>query len=606
MPSEPLAAPLPEPVGVDEALLQLLARQGRRVPYPVGLSAVVIALMANDQVSPWFSGLWVALVLAVLALRWWALGRLPQLGAVPVRRRLQWAIGLSALNGLVFSASLAFAPYLSDYQRMVQTILLLGLCAGSVATTAGYLPVLLVFIGPVTLANALAWISGGGGVHPVTWIEWLVGALILGFAWILVSLARDAYRVFVESVNIRLQQLKSNQQLRLALQQAESAIRAKTRFFASASHDLRQPMHTLSLFGAALTMRPLDAASADIARHMNTALRSLATQMDALLDISKLDAQVVPVTNEVFSLSGWLARLQQEFAPAATRKGLTLTLDCPGGAYVESDPMLLERVVRNLIDNAIKYTQTGGVRIMAERQGELWRVSVHDSGIGIAEDEKARVFEEFYQIGNPERDRAQGLGLGLSIVSRLVDLLDLHLAMESQVGLGSCFSLSIAAAETHRPAVPPEAGVGSRLQNLRVLVIDDEEPVRLAMQTLLGGYGCEVVLAAGTREAMIKSLSNPPSLVLADLRLRGADDGIAAVRSLRSAVPQLPAILISGDTAPERLREAHEVGLTLLHKPVSAEQLIAAIEAAMAERGSVRDVTSAAAREVLGAASPAA
>ncbi|MCX2860495.1 ATP-binding protein [Paucibacter sp. PLA-PC-4] len=594
----------PEQVGVDDALLQLLAQQGRRVPYPVGLSAVVIALMAGGKVSPWFSGLWVALVFAVLALRWWALGRLPQLSEVPARRRLQWAVGLSALNGVVFSASLAFAPYLSDYQRMVQTIVLLGLCAGSVATTAGYLPVLLVFIGPVTLANALAWVSGGGGVHAVTWIELVLGALILGFGWILVSLARDAYRVFVESVTIRAQQLKSNQQLRLALQQAESAIRAKTRFFASASHDLRQPMHTLSLFGAALTMRPLDAATADIAKHMNTALRSLASQMDALLDISKLDAQVVQVTNEVFSLSSWLARLQQEFAPAATRKGLSLSLECPGGAYVESDPMLLERVVRNLIDNAIKYTQAGGVRITAERQGELWRVAVHDSGAGIAEAEMAHIFEEFYQVGNPERDRAKGLGLGLSIVSRLVDLLDLHLAVDSKLGVGSCFSLSIAAVESQAMPAATQAAAAQSLQNLRVLVIDDEEPVRLAMQTLLAGYGCEVVLAGSTREAMVKSLSNPPDLLLADLRLRGGDDGIAAARSLRSAVPGLPAILISGDTAPERLREAHDAGLTLLHKPVSADQLVTAIEAAMAERGRARDAA-AVQGQARGVASPA-
>jgi signal transduction histidine kinase/CheY-like chemotaxis protein len=590
-----------EQIGVDEALLQLLARQGRRVPYPVGLSAVVIAVMAAGHLVGWVPALWVALVFGVLGLRWWLLGRLPQMEAVPVRQRLRWAVGLSALNGVVFSLSLCFAPYLSDYQRMVQTILLLGLCAGSVATTAGFMPVFLAFVLPLTLANSLAWVTGGGGVHVVTWIEWVLGALILGFGWILVSLARDAYRVFVESLNIRQQQLKSNQQLRLALQQAESAIRAKTRFFASASHDLRQPMHTLSLFGAALTMRPLDPASADIARNMNTALRSLSTQMDALLDISKLDAQVVQVNAEVFSLSSWLSRLQQEFTPAALRKGLTLTLDCPGGAYVESDPVLLERVVRNLIDNAIKYTQTGGVQVSAERRGELWNVAVRDSGVGISEDERAKVFEEFYQVGNPERDRANGLGLGLSIVSRLVDLLDLHLSVESQLGAGSCFSLSIAAVESGLPVSAPREADRLSLPHLRVLVIDDEDAVRLAMQTLLTGYGCDVVLAGSTREGLLKSLTNPPDLLLTDLRLRGADDGIAAVRSLRSAVPGLPAVLISGDTAPERLREAHEAGLTLLHKPVSAEQLVAAIEAAMAERGNARDA--AAARQVQGAVS---
>ncbi|HEX2010824.1 MAG TPA: ATP-binding protein, partial [Roseateles sp.] len=545
----------PEQVGVNEALLQLLAKQGRRVPYPVGLTAVLIAVMAGDRVSPWFSGVWVSLVFGVLALRWWLLGRLPEMDEQPLPRRLRWAEGLSLLNGLVFSASLCFAPYLSDYQRMVQTILLLGLCAGAVATTAGNARVFLAFLIPVSLANGLAWVSGGASMHPVGWVDWVLGGLIAGFAWILASLARDTWRVFVESVNIRAQQLKNNQQLRLALQQAESAIRAKTRFFASASHDLRQPMHTLSLFGAALTMRPLDEPSAEIARNMNMALRSLASQMDALLDISKLDAQVVEVNNEAFSLSGWLTRLQQEFVPAALSKGLRIHLDCPPQAYVESDPVLLERVVRNLIDNAIKYTQSGGIYISAQRQGELWRVAVRDTGVGIADEEKARVFEEFYQIGNPERDRAKGLGLGLSIVSRLVDLLDLHLEMESQYGVGSCFSLSIAATESRHAAATLDAGEGLGLPNLRVLVIDDEEPVRQAMQTLLESYGCEVLLAGSTREAMVKGLTKTPDIVLSDLRLRGADDGLAAIRSLRSAHPRLPAVLISGDTAPERLRE---------------------------------------------------
>jgi len=405
--------PLPEQAAIDEELLQLLARQGRRVPYPVGLSAVVIAIMAGGGQARLWTGLWVTLVFAVLAGRWWLLGRLPQMHETLVRRRIQWAVILSAMNGLVFSLSLVFAPYLSDYQRMVQTILLLGLCAGSVATTAGYWPVLLVFIGPVSLANSLAWITGGGGAHVVTWIEWVLGALILGFAWILAGLGRDAYRVFVDSVQIRQQQVKSNQQLRLALQQAESAMLAKTRFLASASHDLRQPMHTLSLFGAALMMRPLDETSASIGRSMNQALQSLASQMDALLDISKLDAEVVPVNEQVFRLDSWLGRICQELQPSAQRKNLRLGLDCPEQVYVETDPVLLERVLRNLIDNAIKYTDRGSVQVSVEAgdatDESVWRVTVRDTGRGVASAEQARIFEEFYQIGNPERDRSKGL-----------------------------------------------------------------------------------------------------------------------------------------------------------------------------------------------------
>ena len=578
----------PEDAVVQQELLELLAKQGRRVPYPVGLAAAAMAVMASDGVPWWIAALWLAGAYGVLALRWWLLGRLPRMRERPLAQRVRWAVWLSAINGLMFGLSLGFVPFLSDYERMAQTIILLGLCAGAVATTAGHRRILLVFLIPVSAANALAWMTGGGGAHEVTWLELVLGILILGFAGILMGLARDAWRVFVESIHIRMQQQRSNEQLRVALQRAESAIDAKTRFFASASHDLRQPMHTLSLLGSALLMRELDASTSELARQMNVALRSLATQMDALLDISKLDAQVIQVKPDVFSLSGWLRRLQQEFQPAAHAKRLMLTLDCPPGAHVETDPVLLERVLRNLIDNAIKYTQQGTVSVRVERDDELWKLSVLDSGVGIAPAEQARVFEEFYQVGNPERDRAKGLGLGLSIVSRLVDLLDLSLALESQPGVGSCFTLSITAVDPVQPQLPAEAPDLQALQGLRVLVVDDEEPVRVAMQALLSSYGCEVLTASSTREAMVVALGKRPDIVLADLRLRGSDDGLATVRSLRSALPNLPAVLVSGDTAPERLREAHAAGLLLLHKPVATDQLLAAIVFSLRES---RDIT---------------
>ncbi len=574
---------LAEQAAVDEELLLLLARQGRRLPYPVGASALVIAGMAWGSVAHAWVLIWITSVFSVLAFRRWALVRLATHQQAPAWKRLRWASGLSALNGIVYSGSVVFVPFLSDYERMVQTILLLGLCAGSVATTAGYWPVLLSFLLPLSLSNSLAWGLGGGGQREVTWLELALAGLILCFAWILASMARDAYRIFVESVLIRHQQAHSNQALRLALDRAESAMSAKTRFLASASHDLRQPMHTLSLFGAALMRRPLDNVSAGIVRSMNVAVQSLATQMDALLDISKLDAGVVEVKSQVFGLQPWLGRLCQEMQATAQGKGLALELTCPPEAYVETDPALLERVLRNLIDNAIKYTDVGHVSVMVERDEDVWRVCICDTGRGIAADEQARIFEEFYQVGNPERDRAKGLGLGLSIVNRLVDLLDLHLGLFSVLGQGCRFSLGIEAAE-FQPG-PGEVGETppQQLPHLHVLVLDDEAPVREAMSALLLSLGCEVTAVGSTREALLQSLMHRPDIVLSDLRLRGADDGIAAVRSLRNALPGLPAVLISGDTAPERLREALAAGLTLLHKPVLEEKLLAAIKAALAE-----------------------
>jgi len=583
------ANPALDHVPIEEELLSLLARQGKRMPLPVGLSALMIGVIVGKGSSgqiQFFAALWVVLVFASLGLRRYVLGRLPQMPHVPVRRRLQWAAWLSALSGLLFSLSLVFVPWMSDFERMVQTIILLGLCAGAVASTAGYWPVLLMFLVPVSLANCLAWL-GHSGMYEARWLDWALGFLIVGFAWMLAFLARDAYSVFTDSVAIRHSQIKSNQQLRLALQQAESAMRSRTRFLASASHDLRQPMHTLSLFGSALQRRPLDSDSALIVVQMNQALQSLTTQMDALLDISKLDAQVLPVDNQVFSLSLWLTRLSQEFQAAAQSKGLNLGLDCPADVYVESDPLLLERVLRNLVDNAIKYTRHGRIDIRVQRAGAetegLWRIDVQDTGPGITASEQAHIFEEFYQIGNPERDRAKGLGLGLSIVNRLVDLLDLHLSLVSAPGEGTCFSLSIAAVcdpLLHAAAQP--GGASPQLPHLHVLVLDNEEPVRIAMQALLISHGCDVSLARSAREAVVKSLQRRPDIVLTDLRLQGGDEGMSALRSLRGALPGLPAILITGDTCPERLKEASEAGLQVLHKPVLEAQLVAGIKRALA------------------------
>lgn len=573
----------PDQAAVDLELLRLLAKQGRRVPYPVSISALALMMMSWGRVPHWISVAWLMCAYGVLALRRWLLVRLPEMHHRRVDQRVRWAVGLSLLNGLVFSAAMVMWPWLSEYQRMVQTILVMGLCAGAVATTAGYGPVFLSFLVPVAVSNALAWMLTSDSSQ-LPWMDLLLGGLILAFAAILAGLARDTYRVFAESVQIRMQQLRSNQQLRLALTRAEQAMQAKTRFLASASHDLRQPMHTLTLFGAALSKRPLPEDSACIVAQMNRALQSLSSQMDALLDISKLDAQVVPVNNQVFALAPWLGRLVQELRPAAERKRLSLRLDCPEQACIETDPVLLDRVLRNLIDNAIKYTTEGEVAVEVSGGGDLWRLAVRDTGPGIPEQEQARIFEEFYQLGNPERDRSKGLGLGLSIVSRLVDLMELHLALRSAPGQGSSFSLSIPAAEFAHAARSGDAPTGPALPPLRVLVVDEEEPVRLAMRSLLESHGCEVLCAGTIREGLLQCLGARPDLALVDYRLGSGYDGIAAVRSLRTAMPGLPALLISGDTAPERLREAHEAGLTLLHKPLTEEQLIGAIQAALADR----------------------
>lgn len=559
---------------LDEELLRLLARQGRRMPYPVFLAAVMLTWLANDppRLPDRAAGLWLCAVALVLGARTLVLARLPRQAGVSPKRRLRIAIWLSALNGVSHASGLLLFPAPNGFQLAIQSILLVGLCAGSVATTAGYRPVFLAYLLPVMGTLVARWSvdsahPGGGAIAAISAI----------FGAVLVSLAGDAFRLFRESFDIRLQHVKLNEQLRLALAQAETANRAKTRFLASASHDLRQPIHTLSLFAAALAMRPLDAVSRDISGHIDTALANLTGQLDALLDISKLDAGVVASQPGPVALAPFIERLRADFAPIAAAKGLALTVS-PASAALYTDALLLRRIVANLLDNAIKYTDQGTVDLAVVARADQVALLIEDSGRGIAPQEQDRVFEEFYQLDNAERDRTKGLGLGLSIVTRLVDLLGARMEMISAPGRGTSYYLIFPAYHGGAAAgAPAPAPAVNALAGRRVLVVDDEHAIRLGMRALLQGLGAAVILADGLAQAMTAVRGHPPDLMLVDFRLRAGEDGIALVRAVRAACPGLPAILISGDTSPARLREARQAGIPLLHKPVPLALLAQAV-----------------------------
>ncbi len=568
----PKASLTPQARCAEEELPALYAIQGVRVPLPVMVSAVFLAWLAAERAPLGLMIGWVAAVALVLLIRWWVIRRAARAVQQPIAKRMNAIAAVSALGGIVHGQSILFWPYMDDLSRAVQTAFVLGLCAGAVASEFGYMRVFLAYMLPMLIPLAFAWAQaltkpGGSVINGVSGIMILMVGM---FGCLLTALARDTFQLFRESFDAR-------QRLRIALEQAESANRAKTRFLASASHDLRQPMHTLSLFSAALGMRPLDPATRDIAKHMNTALLALSTQLDSLLDISKLDAGVVAVSARNFPIAPFLTRLGKEFQPIAHRKGLMLEVKVPPDGLCSTDPLLLERVLRNLLDNAIKYTDSGKIMMTAQANSAGFELSVRDTGPGIALAEHEHVFEEFYQLNNPQRDRSQGLGLGLSIVRRLSDLLKLGIKMTSTVGVGTSFTLQIGAGVAddrpyeHAPVIP------SSVKGLRVLVIDDEAAVREGMRTLLEALGGEVQVASGTQQAQALAKASRPDVVLADFRLHGSDDGLAAVRSLRLMYPGLAALLVSGDTAPQRLRDAHAAGLPLLHKPTSAQVLAHAI-----------------------------
>lgn len=553
-------------------LVLLMAQQARRIPLQRYLTSVLMAALLCYYMSPLLPLLWLGVVVAAVAWRTHVLLRLPEDRTSSDHSKLRRASNLFLLTGVVQALVVLFFPVVPVLIGAIVTIYIVGVCSATIQATAGYRRICLPYVLTMMVPVGVVWT-----LTPVADVavseRLLFAGLILIYITTMLSHARGVSGVFMESYDIRQQRVDLNRKLRSALGNAETANRAKTRFLASASHDLRQPIHALSLFSGSLLLRPMDTRTAAIAEQIDKAVKSLAGQLDALLDISRLDAGVIERSISSVDLPILLSQLMDEFQPQAERKGLRLTLQGLDGSLVRTDPMLLQRILRNLVSNAIKYTEQGGVHLSVEPLGDKLRISVADTGPGIPESEQERVFEEFYQLNNPERDRSKGLGLGLAIVRRLTELLDIGLKLASSPG-GSRFSVDIPV--TRNPGVPvadQAVPAGPLWRHVQVLVIDDEEAIRLGMQTLLEEMGFTVETAASTDAAIDKALGFTPSIVLADFRLRGDDNGIRTIRALRQTWPELPALLISGDTAPDRLREARDAGVELLHKPVNAMML---------------------------------
>ena len=370
--------------------------------------------------------------------------------------------------------------------------------------------------------------------------------------------------------------------LEAARRSAEYANAAKTRFLAAASHDLRQPIHVLGLLLATLADRVRDERSAPLLEQMSDAVEAVDSMLGSLLDISKLDAGVVQPAIGPLDLGALLQRLRNEQQPIADLTGNRLTVR-PPGAFARSDASMLQRILANLVSNALRYTSNGRVLVGVRRRGKSLRIDIVDTGPGIPPDSLEEIFVEFHQLGNPERDRRRGLGLGLAIVRRLANLLGHPIEVRSVLGRGSRFSITVPRTTEPQPArrwSADGASIEAELQGRRVLVLDDEISVREAMRQLLERWGCEVITTSSPEEAEARlgAEGRLPELLIVDYRLRRHASGIETIGRLRErAGTAIPALVITGDTAPDRLREAQVSGYPLLHKPVMPGSLRAAM-----------------------------
>jgi signal transduction histidine kinase len=459
------------------------------------------------------------------------------------------------------------------------------------ATLAGFLNITgaVVTVSWDTLAGILCI---PGLAIAITYIQVIHGNPYLAIAVIALhttafSMIKEFNKVRIINFEVGFKNTQLVNQLNLEKQRAEvgwkmakTSNEAKTRFLAAASHDLRQPIHALGLFFAELSDQVYSPETALVIGHIEDSIASINAMLNALLDVSKLDAGVIKPSIESVTLSDMFSLLQREFEPVAIENQNELHFDTIATPVV-TDPVLLERILRNLIGNALRFTQGGQVLISSSVCDQSVTIQVQDNGIGIPEDQIEEIFTEFHQLQNPGKDRRQGLGLGLAIVKRLANLLDHELQVVSEVGQGACFSITLPVAQIHLSNAVESSGEDAVFLNdmfagCLVLVLDDDRDVLDGMRGLLTRWGCRVLTAINSNEVEehLDAFGKKVDLMIFDYRLSEHISGIELAKSLQNRLSyRLAVLVITGDTAPERLREAEASGYPLLHKPVSPAKL---------------------------------
>ena len=375
-------------------------------------------------------------------------------------------------------------------------------------------------------------------------------------------------------------------------QQLEVASQAKTRLLAAASHDLRQPLHALTLFSDGLANGETDPVRLQRIGHIRECVESLDRLFSELLNLSQLDAGVLQPQWADFPLDSLFDEISRNFRPVAEQQGLRLVAR-KTELWVRCDYVMLSRILNNLVSNSLRHTIEGGVLIGARRRGKGVRIDVVDTGVGIAMQHQARVFEEFYQVeptGRQAARGARGMGLGLATVQRLAELLNTRVELSSRLHKGTCVRVLVRSAPAALPAPAPSpsaAGIEDEqasLANLRILVIDDERTILEGLSVVLANWGAEVLAAQTRAEALALAdiWDQPPDVVVSDLLLQGGDNGLDVIAALErhphGIGPGTARLLVTGETKPDRLREVASAGITVLYKPVSPRVLRQAIQ----------------------------
>jgi signal transduction histidine kinase/CheY-like chemotaxis protein len=539
-------------------------------------------------VMPWLAVFAAMVLVRVVLLR--AFRRaLPRTAADWQRWLVRSNIGTLAAAAFWGATGWIFYVYSGGLQQTGLIIIIYTFCVVAIPVLAIQPRTYIVFAALCLLPLVMRIVAVGDLYH-----YQLAGELVLIIS--LTALLANSHRQALQRViELKLESDGLSAQLRVETQaakaarhDAEVANRAKTQFFTAASHDLRQPLHAMGLFAEALRQRVHDPEVAQLVNSINESVDALEGLFSELLDITRIDSGGIQVHAQHFVVGDILRKLRLHFEPSAFEKGLALRLRGEKRAVL-GDPLLVERILRNLVSNAIRYTDDGSVLVSCRQRGDRALLQVWDTGVGIREQERPRIFEEFYQVPNSvavSPEQRKGLGLGLAIVKRLAGLMDAPLTVRSRPGHGTVFSLELPLGQSQRvvaPVIPGKGPTRLTLAGRLIVVVEDEPAVRAGLEVLLRGWGADIVSFDSVAEsAQWAAASDPavfkPDLLIVDYRLEEGKTGVDAITVLRSRFgAAVPAILVTGSTMTGHDKEAQLHDFHLLIKPVVPNKLRAMI-----------------------------
>ncbi|MBB1627306.1 hybrid sensor histidine kinase/response regulator [Achromobacter sp. UMC71] len=535
--------------------------------------------VARGNLLGWAAAVYLLTVLRV-ALVWKDRRRGPHRLEDTSRRCRQYVFWV-AVSGCLWGAMgpLFFAPE-NTIVTVYLGIVLAGMTGGSVASLSAFWPAYYLYALLTVLPFALRAFAHGTPLFSV------LGVLSLFLLGVNLAYCRVMQRTLSDAIRLRFENAALVRQLTQEKDRAEQANHSKSQFLAAASHDLRQPAHALGLYIESMRMAAQApkierAAIETLAERLQSALTSMSQLLDVLLDVSRLDAGVIQVERRRFRLQDTFDTLANQYTQAAAAKGLELKIRRTD-VRPDTDPILLQNMLSNLLSNAVRYTAHGKILLACRRRHDALDICVLDTGIGIAEDQFDRIFQEFYQVENIVRDREHGLGLGLAIVKRTAALIGAELRLRSVHGKGSCFTVSLPHRDEPARAPLPSAQMTLRPQAAgqhTVLVVDDDKQVLDGMAVLLASWGYAAIAARSLEHALRALDDATPQLIVTDFRLAAEATGIDVVHAVRQAVGwDVPALIITGDTSPQGISAANASGLKVLHKPLD----IATLKEAMA------------------------